>query len=74
MLECESVQVVTRVPKTTKAEMEAAVESAKSAYKSWSNTSPLTRQQIMFKFQNIIKANMVSEAELVSRPFIRCII
>ncbi|XP_046664572.1 probable methylmalonate-semialdehyde dehydrogenase [acylating], mitochondrial isoform X2 [Homalodisca vitripennis] len=51
-------EVVTRVPKSTKAEMEAAVESAKAAFKSWSNTSPLTRQQIMFKFQNIIKANM----------------
>lgn len=39
--------------------MEAAVSSAKEAFKSWSKTSPLTRQQIMFKYQNIIKSNMV---------------
>lgn len=53
-------EVVTRVPKATKAEMEDAVGAAKEALKSWSQTSILTRQQIMFKYQNIIKANMVS--------------
>jgi len=51
-------EVITRVPKATNDEMEAAVASAKAAYKNWSNTSPLTRQQIMFRYQNIIKANM----------------
>lgn len=51
-------EVVTRVPKCTKAEMEAAVNSSKAAFKTWSKTSPLFRQQIMFRFQNIIKENM----------------
>lgn len=40
--------------------MEAAVNSSKEAFKSWSKTSLISRQQIMFKYQNIIKSNMVS--------------
>lgn len=51
-------EVIKKVPKCTNTEMEAAVSSAKEAFKSWSKTSPLTRQQIMFKYQNIIKNNM----------------
>lgn len=51
-------EVITRVPKATKTEMDDAVASAKEAFKSWSKTSIMTRQQIMFKYQNIIKANL----------------
>ena len=43
------LQVVTKVPHSTRDEMEAAVESAKNAFKTWSRTTPLARQQIMFK-------------------------
>lgn len=39
--------------------MKSAVEAAKEAYKSWSKTSILTRQQVMFKYQDIIRKNMV---------------
>lgn len=39
--------------------MEAAVESAKAAYKTWSKTSILTRQQVMLRYQHIIRNNMV---------------
>ena len=42
-------QVVTKVPHSTRDEMEAAVESAKNAFKTWSRTTPLARQQIMFR-------------------------
>ncbi|CAB0020907.1 unnamed protein product [Nesidiocoris tenuis] len=59
-------EVVTRVPKSTKAEMEEAVAVAKDAYKTWSKTSIITRQQIMFKYQNIIKANMKELAENIT--------
>merc|ERR1712168_1798117 len=41
-------QVVTRVPQSTQAEMENAVESAKAAHRTWSRSSPMARQQIMF--------------------------
>lgn len=40
--------------------MEHAVESSKTAFKSWSKTSVMRRQQIMFRYQEIIKANMVN--------------
>ncbi|KAH8027190.1 hypothetical protein HPB51_003632 [Rhipicephalus microplus] len=49
---------VTRVPVCTNDEMENAVGAAKEAFKTWSQTSILTRQQAMFKLQNLIKENM----------------
>jgi len=60
-------EVVSRVPKATQAEMEAAVESAKAAFKSWSKTSVLTRQQVMFKYQDIIKNNIKYLAEAITK-------
>lgn len=59
--------VVTRVPKSTDAEMLSAVESAKEAYKSWSQTSILTRQQLMFKLAHLIRANMKRLAENITK-------
>ena len=52
--------VITRCPKSTPQEMQAAVDSCKEAFKTWKNTTPLTRQQIMFKYQSLIKQNMVA--------------
>ncbi len=59
-------EVVTRVPQNTQAEMEQAVESAKGAFNGWSQTSPLKRQEIMFKYQNLIKANLSEIAKLIT--------
>lgn len=39
--------------------MQNAVASAKEAYKSWSRTTPLHRQKIMFKYRSIIENNLV---------------
>ena len=47
-------------------EMNAAVESAKTAFASWSQTSPLARQQIMFKYQALIKENLKDVARLIT--------
>lgn len=52
-------EVVTRVPESTKDEMAAAVASCKRAYTDWSQTTILTRQQMMFKLQNLIRDNLV---------------
>jgi len=49
--------LVTRVPQMTDAELEAAVQSAKKAFPAWRNTSVIARQQIMFKFVNLIREN-----------------
>lgn len=51
-------KVVTRVPQSTKAEMEAAVESCKKAYSTWKDTSVLTRQQIMLKLQALLRRDL----------------
>ena len=52
-------EVVTRVPEATQAEMQAAVDAASAAFPKWSQSTVLSRQQIMFKFQQLIKDNMV---------------
>lgn len=51
-------ELIAKVPITTQDEMEMAVDSCAEAFKSWSKTSPMARQQIMFKFQHLIKENM----------------
>lgn len=51
--------MVTRVPCATREEMNSAVDAAASAFESWKDVSILSRQQIMFKLQHIIRNNMV---------------
>lgn len=50
--------LVTRVPETTQEEMKTAVDSAEKAFKTWKDTSLLTRQQIMFRLASLIRDNM----------------
>ncbi|KAG0650959.1 Methylmalonate-semialdehyde dehydrogenase [Hyphodiscus hymeniophilus] len=49
--------LVTRVPQSTDAELKAAVESAKKAFPAWRATSVMARQQIMFKFTQLVRDN-----------------
>jgi malonate-semialdehyde dehydrogenase (acetylating) / methylmalonate-semialdehyde dehydrogenase len=49
--------LVTRVPQSTDAELKAAVESAKKAFPAWRATSVIARQQIMFKFVELVRRN-----------------
>ncbi|UNI14837.1 aldehyde dehydrogenase (NADP(+)) ald6, variant 2 [Purpureocillium takamizusanense] len=49
--------LVTRVPQMTDEEMRAAVASAERAFESWRNTTVLARQQIMFRFVQLIREN-----------------
>lgn len=49
--------LVTRVPENTDTEMRAAVDSAEKAFTEWSRTSVLKRQQIMFRFVQLIREN-----------------
>ena len=39
--------------------MNEAVENCKETFRSWSKTTILQRQQIMFRYQDLIKKNMV---------------
>ncbi|MEW5318280.1 MAG: hypothetical protein WDW38_009513 [Sanguina aurantia] len=47
-----------RVPITTTREFNAAVQSAKDAFPKWRDTALPTRARVMFKFQELIRANM----------------
>ncbi|KAI1470245.1 Methylmalonate-semialdehyde dehydrogenase [Daldinia caldariorum] len=49
--------LVTRVPQLTKAELQAAVDSAQRAFPEWRAKSVLARQQIMFKYVSLIREN-----------------
>ncbi|KXZ55722.1 hypothetical protein GPECTOR_2g1272 [Gonium pectorale] len=51
--------VLSRLPLTTKAEFAAAVSSAEAAFPRWRSTPVPTRVRVMFKFQELIRANMV---------------
>jgi malonate-semialdehyde dehydrogenase (acetylating)/methylmalonate-semialdehyde dehydrogenase len=60
-------EVITRVPQATQAEMQAAVDSCKEAFKSWKDTTPLTRQQIMFNYQALIRKNLKEIAKNITK-------
>lgn len=51
-------ELVTKVPNSTRSEMDAAVASCEKAYESWKHTSVLTRQQLMLKLQNVIRRDL----------------
>ena len=46
--------------------MNAAVASASEAYKTWSKTSVMYRQGIMFKYQELIKKHLKDIAGLIT--------
>lgn len=52
-------EVIGRVPQATKAEMYAAVASCKRAFPIWADTSVLSRQQVLLRYQQLIKENLV---------------
>ncbi|KAK8095404.1 uncharacterized protein PG998_002035 [Apiospora kogelbergensis] len=49
--------LVTRVPQSTDAELQAAVDAAQKAFPAWRATSVMARQQIMFKFVALVREN-----------------
>lgn len=60
-------KIISRVPKCTPSEMNAALESSKKAFKLWNQTSILSRQQIMFKLQALIKSHMGELSKVITR-------
>lgn len=46
--------------------MENAVKSSQKAFESWSQTSVLTRQQVMFRLQDLIRKNMSALAKNIT--------
>jgi len=54
-------EVVSRLPLTTAAEFEAAVQAAKAAFPAWRSTPVPTRARVMLKFQELIRQNWVRQ-------------
>ncbi|MEQ2211974.1 Methylmalonate-semialdehyde dehydrogenase [acylating] mitochondrial [Xenoophorus captivus] len=59
-------EVIARVPKATQEEMLAAVDSCSRAFRSWSETSVLSRQQIFLRYQQLIKDNIKELAKSIT--------
>lgn len=61
-----SQQVLAQVPFSTDAEIEAAVASAKEAFKTWKNTPIAARARIMLKLQALVREHMSRIAQTLS--------
>jgi malonate-semialdehyde dehydrogenase (acetylating)/methylmalonate-semialdehyde dehydrogenase len=60
-------ELLCKVPKSTPQEMQAAVDAAKKAFKTWSKSSILSRQQVMFRYQHLIRQNIKELADLITK-------
>jgi malonate-semialdehyde dehydrogenase (acetylating) / methylmalonate-semialdehyde dehydrogenase len=59
-------EVLAQVPFATDAEINAAVASAKAAYKTWKNTPIAARARIMLKLQGLVREHMSRIAQTLS--------
>jgi malonate-semialdehyde dehydrogenase (acetylating)/methylmalonate-semialdehyde dehydrogenase len=59
-------QVLAQVPFATDAEIDAAVASAKAAFKAWKHTPIAARARIMLKLQALVRENMSRIAQTLS--------
>src|SRR5467141_1015772 len=55
-----------KVPLAFQAEVERAIAVAKEAFAGWSETSPLTRARVMFRFKELIERHMDELAVLIA--------
>ncbi len=50
-------QTIARVPISTKEEIDAAVEAAKTAFPDWRRTTPLARTRLLFRLKELMEEN-----------------
>ena len=58
---------VADLPLSTLAEIDAAVANAKAAFPAWSNTPPMKRARIMFRFKELLDKHAADIAREISR-------
>lgn len=51
-------EIISIVPQTTKEELDLAIQSSQKAFLAWKEKSVIARQQIMLRYQQLIKDNM----------------
>ena len=59
-------EVQAKVALASKAELDTAVKVAAEAFKIWSAVTPLQRSRVMFRFKDLLEANIGKMAELVT--------
>ncbi|ASL44055.1 Putative 3-oxopropanoate dehydrogenase [Burkholderia sp. AD24] len=59
--------VSARVPLASVAEVDAAVAAAKTAFPAWSETAPIKRARVLFKFKELLDRHHDELAELITR-------
>jgi len=59
-------ELLAQVPHCTQAEMQAAVDNSKEAFKTWKDSSIMSRQQIMLRFANLIRDNTKELAKIIT--------
>lgn len=59
--------ILAQVPFSTKEEINTAVEAAGEAFRTWKNTSITTRARVLFKLQELIRANLIPLAASITR-------
>ena len=60
-------EAIATLPLSTNDEINAAVASAKAAFPAWSNTPPMKRARIMFRFKQLLDENVHELAREISR-------
>jgi len=57
--------LLSQVPLSVQSELDAAVRSAKAAFKAWSQTPIKVRVQVFFKYKTLLEKNLVELSKLV---------
>ncbi|MGE8476568.1 MAG: aldehyde dehydrogenase family protein, partial [Paraburkholderia hospita] len=60
-------EVSSRVPLASVAEVDAAVAAANAAFPAWSETAPIKRARVLFKFKELLDRHHDELAELITR-------
>ncbi|MFC4527583.1 CoA-acylating methylmalonate-semialdehyde dehydrogenase [Dyella halodurans] len=59
-------RIAARAPFASASEVDAAVAAAKAAFPDWSETAPLTRARLMFKYKELLEAHLDELATLIT--------
>ncbi len=60
-------EVISEVPLGGRAEIDAAVEAAKEAFPPWSQTPPVDRARLFYRYRSLLEENFDSIAELITQ-------
>lgn len=59
-------QAIHKLGLASRATVQKAIESAQAAFPAWRNTPPAKRAQVMFRFKQLLEANELRIAKLIS--------